>query len=123
VTTKVLALQAFVPARDLEFATRFYVDLGFKVNFASAEIAQLEIDGCRFLLQPFYVKEHAENFMMQLTVEDVDAWWAHVQQIGLVQKYPGIMVRAPAMQPWGLRVLYLSDPTGVLWHIAEQPRR
>ena len=21
------------------------------------------------------------------------------------------------MQPWGLRVLYLSDPAGVLWHI------
>jgi len=26
------------------------------------------------------------------------------------------------MQPWGMRVLYLSDPTGVLWHIAERPK-
>jgi uncharacterized glyoxalase superfamily protein PhnB len=24
------------------------------------------------------------------------------------------------MQPWGLRVVYLFDPTGVLWHIAER---
>ncbi|MDQ2638980.1 MAG: hypothetical protein M3Y79_00120 [Pseudomonadota bacterium] len=24
-------------------------------------------------------------------------------------------------QPWGLRVLYLTDPNGVLWHIAETP--
>ena len=122
-TTKVLALQAFVPAKDLQLSTRFYVDLGFKVNFASAEIAQLEIDSFRFLLQPFYVKEHAENFMMQLMVQDVDAWWEHVQRIGITKKYPGILARAPAIQPWGLRVLYLSDPTGVLWHIAEQPRR
>jgi uncharacterized glyoxalase superfamily protein PhnB len=122
-TTAVVDLQAFVPARDLELSTRFYVDLGFKVNFANAEIAQLEIGSFRFLLQPFYVKEHAENFVMQLAVEDGDAWWAHVQRVGLTKKYPGIMARAPAMQPWGLRVLHLSDPTGVLWHIAEQPRR
>jgi len=123
VTTTVLALQAFVPAKDLELSTRFYVDLGFKVIFANAQIAQLEIDSFRFLLQPFYVKAHAENFMMQLRVADADAWWAHVQRIGLTKKYPGITARAPAMQPWGLRVMYLSDPTGVLWHLAEQPRR
>jgi len=24
------------------------------------------------------------------------------------------------VQPWGLRVLYLTDPTGVLWHIADR---
>jgi len=23
------------------------------------------------------------------------------------------------MQPWGIRVLYLSDPSGVLWHITD----
>jgi len=23
------------------------------------------------------------------------------------------------LQPWGLRVLCLSDPSGVLWHIAD----
>jgi hypothetical protein len=28
-------------------------------------------------------------------------------------------VQTPAMQPWGIRVLYLSDPTGVLWHITD----
>jgi|HubBroStandDraft_6_1064221.scaffolds.fasta_scaffold3410890_1 uncharacterized glyoxalase superfamily protein PhnB len=26
----------------------------------------------------------------------------------------------PALQQWGLRVLYLTDPTGVLWHIADR---
>jgi uncharacterized glyoxalase superfamily protein PhnB len=30
------------------------------------------------------------------------------------------MAKAPKLQPWGLRVLYLSDPTGVLWHIADR---
>ena len=29
------------------------------------------------------------------------------------------MCKPPQMQPWGIRVLYLSDPTGVLWHITD----
>ena len=60
--------------------------------------------------------------MMGLNVENVDAWWGYIQQKELTKKYPGIMCKPPEMQPWGIRVLYLSDPTGVLWHIAEAPK-
>jgi hypothetical protein len=28
--------------------------------------------------------------------------------------------KAPVMQPWGLRVAYVFDPCGVLWHVAER---
>ena len=59
--------------------------------------------------------------MMSLSVEDADAWWEHIQREEFAKKYPGIMCKPPEMQPWRLRVLYLSDPTGVLWHIAERP--
>ncbi|GGC88864.1 hypothetical protein GCM10011396_40100 [Undibacterium terreum] len=27
---------------------------------------------------------------------------------------------APAMQHWGLRIVYVVDPSGVLWHFAER---
>jgi uncharacterized glyoxalase superfamily protein PhnB len=30
------------------------------------------------------------------------------------------MHKAPALQPCGLRVAYISDPAGVLWHIAQR---
>jgi uncharacterized glyoxalase superfamily protein PhnB len=60
--------------------------------------------------------------MMSLSVEDVDAWWQYIEQHELTRRYPGIMCKPPAMQPWGLRVLFLGDPTGVLWHIAENPK-
>ncbi len=113
-------LKAFVPARDHELAKQFYLDLGFTLNFGNAEIAEFQIGGFRFLLQPFYVKEHAENVMMSLMVEDADQWWEHIVRVGLKKKYPGITAKAPALQPWGLRVLYLTDPTGVLWHIADR---
>ena len=118
--SKVVDLKAFVPAKNYELAKQFYLDLGFTLNWGSNEIAEFQIGSFRFLLQPFYVKEHSENYMMSLTVEDADAWWNHIEQIRLKEKYPGIIAKPPALQPWGLRVLYLSDPTGVLWHIAER---
>ena len=119
---KVLDIKAFVPAEDLARSIQFYSDLGFKTNWSYEDAAEMEIGSFRFLLQRFYVKEHATNFMMSLNVEDADEWWKYIEGIRLKEKYPSIMVRPPAMQPWGIRVLYLSDPTGVLWHIAEQRR-
>jgi uncharacterized glyoxalase superfamily protein PhnB len=120
---KVLDIKAFVPAKDLAHSIQFYTALGFKTVWSNEDAAEMEIGSARFLLQRFYVKEHAGNFMMSLSVEDADEWWKYIEEIRLKEKYPSIMARPPAMQPWGIRVLYLSDPTGVLWHIAEQPRQ
>jgi len=116
----VLDLKTFVPAKDSSISRHFYSDLGFKQNWANDQIAEFQIGDFRFLLQNFYVKEYASNFMMQLMVENADRWWKHINDINLPEKYPGIMAKPPAMQPWGLRVLYLSDPSGVLWHIADR---
>lgn len=118
----VIDIKAFVPAKDHEVSKAFYTDLGFTINWGNDEIAELQMGPFRFLLQRFYVAEHAGNFMMSLTVENVDAWWGYIQRKQFTKKYPGIMCKPPEMQPWGLRVLYLSDPTGVLWHIAERPK-
>ncbi len=115
-------LKTFVPAKDANVAKQFYVDLGFTINWSNDEIAELQIGQFRFLLQTFYVAEHAGNFMMSLAVEDADAWWEHIVRLDLQQAYPGIMCKPPAMQPWGIRVLYLSDPTGVLWHITDNKK-
>ena len=59
--------------------------------------------------------------MMHLMVEDADKWWEHIENIGLKERYELSVVKPPELQPWGLRVLYLSDPSGVLWHIADRP--
>ena len=58
--------------------------------------------------------------MMQLMVDDLDAWWGHLVSLDLPGRFGITMLRAPAMQPWGLRVAYVADPCGVLWHIAER---
>jgi uncharacterized glyoxalase superfamily protein PhnB len=116
----VLDLKTFVPAKDHDLAKRFYSDLGFKLNWGDDQIAEFQIGDFRFLLQNFFVEQYATNFMMHLIVDDADAWWKHIEDIGLMEKYPTILAKPPALQPWGLRVLYLTDPSGVLWHIADQ---
>jgi uncharacterized glyoxalase superfamily protein PhnB len=121
VPSKVLNLMAFVPAEDFELSKRFYLELGFHENWGDDQACELELQGYRFLLQNFYVKDHAGNFMMHLMVEDADKWWEHIQNIGLEARYALSPVKPPELQPWGLRVLYLSDPSGVLWHIADRP--
>jgi len=118
--SSVLDLKAFVPAKDHDLARQFYVDLGFKLNWGNEQVAELEIGSFRFLLQNFYVQQHVENFMMHLMVDDADDWWKRIEEAGLEAKYPGITAKPPTMQPWGLRVLYLTDPSGVLWHIADR---
>ena len=118
--SRVVELNAFVPAKDFALSKRFYADLGFTLVWSSDDIAQFRTGGFTFLLQKFHVQEHAANFMMALLVEDADAWWEHIRRVGLAEKYPGRMLAPPTMQPWGLRVLYLADPTGALWHIQDR---
>ena len=99
---------------------QFYLDLGFNTVWDSGDSCELEIEGHGFILTSVYVKEYAANSMMSLMVEDADVWWQHITELGLQEKYALAMLRSPAMQPWGLRVLYISDPSGVLWHIADR---
>ena len=67
-----------------------------------------------------YQEQWVENCMMQLMVDDVDAWWAHVTRLDLPRRFGVRPPQPPAVQPWGLRVLYLTDPSGILWHIAQR---
>ncbi len=118
----VVDLKTFVPAKDPELSKQFYVDLGFTITWSNPEISELQIGSFRFLLQKFYLQQHAGNFMMSLQVEDADAWWEHIERHEFTKKYPGIICKPPAMQPWGIRVLYVSDPSGVLWHITDMKK-
>jgi hypothetical protein len=52
--------------------------------------------------------------MMQLMVDDLDAWWAHIESLEFSKQFGVPPPKAPVMQPWGLRVAYVVDPSGVL---------
>jgi uncharacterized glyoxalase superfamily protein PhnB len=60
--------------------------------------------------------------MMQLMVDDLDAWWAHIVALDLGKQFGVTSPQPPALRPWGLRVAFVTDPSGVLWHIAQRPK-
>jgi uncharacterized glyoxalase superfamily protein PhnB len=113
-----IELKTYLPAQDFELSKRFYADFGFEVIEMSENMAFCRLGHSSFLLQKYYVKEWAENFMMHLLVEDVESWWQHIQAQQIASRY-GVRVLPPEDQPWGLRDFVVDDPTGVLWRIGQ----
>ena len=115
-------IKAFVPAKDYALSKRFYQDLGFTLASDTDGVAYFHHGNVSFLLQEFYVQMHASNFMMHLLVEDVEAWWQHVQAADLSGRY-GSALTPPEQRPWAMRDFTLTDPSGVVWRIAQNTPR
>lgn len=116
----VVALRPFVPAKDFEVSLQFYADLGFNVFRLGDGLASLHLGPFAFLLQKYDVEGFASNFMMHLLVANIDAWWEHISALDLPARYGVQEPAAPKVQPWGLVVAYVFDPSGVLWHVAAE---
>jgi hypothetical protein len=123
-TAGLVTMRPFVPAKEFPKSLAFYEAVGFRSHALGEGLAHLQLGertGCfGFLLQDHYVKEFAENFMMHLLVEDLDSWSAHLASLSLAERFDVQAPKSPKLEPWGLRVAYLWDPSGVLWHIAEE---
>ena len=85
-----------------------------------ADLFTIGIGPSSFVQQNAFQKEWAENFMMQLMVDDLDSWWTHIKSLDLPARFGVTAPKAPALQHWGLRVAYVYDPTGVLWHVCQR---
>ena len=109
----------FLPTRDFAASTLFYETIGF-TKLLDSDVAIFSIGATSFILQRAFALEWAANCMMQLMVDDLDAWWVRIQSLDLPARFAVPQPIAPAFQPWGLRVAYLTDPAGVLWHIAQR---
>lgn len=112
-------MRPFMPAKDFDVSKRFYEALGFE-KVLDGEVAIFNAGSGGFILQRHYQEDCAGNFMMQLMVDDLDAWWGHIESLELARHFSVPPPRAPEMQPWGLRVAYVIDPSGVLWHVAQR---
>ena len=109
----------FLPSKDFAVSRAFYEALGFEKRLDS-EVAIFGIGCTSFILGQHYQEDWAGNFMMQLMVDNLDAWWTHIQALDLPGRFGVPAPRAPETQPWGLRLAYVVDPAGVLWHIAQR---
>lgn len=115
---RAVEIKAFVPAINFELSKQFYQDIGFTKASEGGGVAYFHFGHVSFLLQDFCTASLAENFMMHLLVEDVDAWWHHIINSGVASKY-GVKVTDIETQPWRMRDFCVSDPSGVLWRIGQ----
>lgn len=112
-------IRAFIPSKDFALLIDFYRDMGFHLVWSSDELAYLKADNSSFLLQNYYLKEHADSFMMHLLVNNADDWWTRMKHRKIVEKYQ-VKVGEPADRDWGLRDFTIIDPAGVLWRIGNE---
>ena len=113
-------VRPFLPSRDIELSTKFYEAVGFHKLLDGGDVVIFGAGSGGFVLQRRYQKDWAENCMMQLMVDDLDRWWSHILSLDLPALFAVHPPKAPAVQPWGLRIAYLTDPCGVLWHVAQR---
>jgi uncharacterized glyoxalase superfamily protein PhnB len=118
---QVLALRPFVPAKEYGLSRRYYQALGFTPQLENDEVTILKMESFSFILRNAYHQGLAENLMVQLLVRNADAWWQDHDPASLVESFGVREPKPPAMQPWGLKVGFVFDPSGVLWHVAEAP--
>jgi hypothetical protein len=113
------AVRPMVPAKNLELSRRFYADLGFQQRPLTDDLVEMSLGPCTFLLQNYYVKDWADNFVIHLTVSNIQEWWDHIASLDLPGRY-GVKTSPPQNEDWGI-VAGLMDPAGVLWRFAQIP--
>jgi hypothetical protein len=116
------SFRPFLPAKEFQTSLRFYEAIGFEAYRLGDTLEELSLGSYAFLLQGYYVKEWAENTVMHVLVNDVHAWWQHINSLDLANQFGVSPPAPPRVEPWGLTVAYVFDPTGVLWHFAEVTR-
>lgn len=112
-TPTIRDLKAYVPAKDFELSKRFYNALGFSMTEGWGGTADFELAGWRFRLQNYYVADWANNFMIVMRVDDVDAWHRLATEVAADAAFSAVRV-APIEQVGDARVLHVVDPSGVL---------
>ena len=113
-------IRPFLPCKDRAVSTRFYEALGLKKLVDGDDVTIFAAGSGGFLLTDFHHETPDGQLMRQLMVDDLEAWWAHIEGLDLPARFGVPAPRAPALQPWGLRISYVVDPGGILWHVAQR---
>src|SRR6202030_2009513 len=97
----VKAMRPMVPAKDLETSRQFYVDLGFRPRTLTDRLVEMSLGPCSFILQSYYVQQWADNFVIHMTVSNLNLWWDHILRLDLPSRY-GVKTRAPQWEGWAM---------------------
>jgi catechol 2,3-dioxygenase-like lactoylglutathione lyase family enzyme len=109
----VIDLKVYVPAENFEESQQFYRDLGFELTEAWGGNFDCRLGNAQFRLQNYYVKDWAENFMLQFGVEDAQAWYEHARSVIDTGRYRHARVGPPEVYG-DTTIVHVHDPCGVL---------
>jgi len=113
-----LSLEPFVPSGpDMEKAKEFFLAIGFSLSWDGVDYCGFQFGNCKFILQKYDNKEFAENFMISIRVDDINACREKFINSN-VKKLFGTRFTEIMHQPYGKEV-NLIDPAGVCWHFVE----
>jgi catechol 2,3-dioxygenase-like lactoylglutathione lyase family enzyme len=113
------AFRPFLPAKDYPASLRFYEAVGFKAYHLGEAMASMSLGPHAFILHSHGVEPEDSPWVMHVLVEDVRGWWRHLDSLDLARRFGVPALGPPRDEPWGLTVVYLSDPSGTLWHFAQ----
>lgn len=113
---KILQIRTFVPSKDFETSKQFYQDLGLTILWENEELAEIGTESQNFFLQDYYNEEWANNFMLQMFVDDLDQLYKNAEL--LIKKYEGTKLKPIFEADYG-RTFHLIGPAGELWHLTE----
>lgn len=117
---RVTDVRTFIPASDFEQSKRFYAALGWETRDVGPKLALVKLgDEQHLYIQDYYLKEVAENSMFHVTVEDVQAWHTHISTVLRDGDFPKARVQPACRQEYGATVVFVHDPTGVLFHLCQ----
>ena len=115
---KFISLEPFVPSgKNFDASKMLFVALGFNINWDAGDYIGFERDGCKFILQKYNNDEFAQNLMLNVRIDNAEAFRKNVFENKLPEKF-GIRVGELTIQPYGKEV-NIIDIAGVCWHFVE----
>lgn len=109
-------LRLFLPSLDYQVSIRFYQEIGFEIAWQSDDLTIMKHHELEFFIQNAYVKDWAENTMIQLFVEDIQQFYDQIET--MKNDYPMIRFKAIQEEDYGT-TFHLLDPAGVLIHVMQ----
>jgi hypothetical protein len=117
---KIKNIRTFLPSKDFDISKQFYLDLGFEILWQGEDLIIFGEEGQNFFLQKYYNEDWANNLMMQMHVEDLEALYTVAEP--LIKKYEGTKIKAIFEADYG-RTFHLIGPAGELWHMTEVTKK
>ncbi len=119
----VTTFMVFVPAKDFALSKRFYRALGSELVDDGADYAEFRWGDYRFIVSDEYQAQWAENFKVHVIVKDAAAFARRASQLAASGDFPGVTVEGPKEEPWGYKVTYVRDPSGVSLRFSEPNKK